>query len=357
MIVKDFKEVLEKLLMAHSPSGMEHSAIAEWDEAMRSLGCVKCYSDKIGNSAFKFGHGPKKILLSGHIDELSARVNSISDSGIITVINTGGMCPKSLIASHVDIITYNGIVHGIVEKTPIHCEEDDESKKVEDINKMRINVGATTKEEVVKMGIRIGNVLTYTRNTNLSFGKNLMVSQGLDDKIGVFITYCILYEITHLSTELQERIANEYTIIALAATQEETGLRGATVAAKAINPDVSIDFDVTFATDGDSGINKNLYGDIKLGGGAVIQYGPDKSERLNRLLSMTAEFNDIPFQRNASWAGGTNTNAIQLHSADCETTLISIPNRNMHTPIEVCDWRDVQSIIDLVSTTIRTLVL
>ena len=170
------------------------------------------------------------------------------------------------------------------------------------------------------------------------------VANGLDDKIGVFVAEEIFRYVVD-EKHLPRNWKNKYTVYCLAATQEETGCRSVCVAAKKINPDISIDFDVTFATDGDSGFDKHKYGDISLGKGPVICYGPEKSYRLNMILRDNA----YKYQESAGGAGGTNTDNIQKFSEDCETTLVSIPNRSMHTRVEVCDWRDVQDAVDMVS--------
>jgi endoglucanase len=135
-------------------------------------------------------------------------------------------------------------------------------------------------------------------------------------------------------------------VYCLAATQEEVGCRSVCVAARRINPDISIDFDVTFATDGGFGINNSKHGEVRLGAGAVLSYGPDKSLRINTILKKGSNrLQEVATNR----AGGTNTRNVQLFSDDCETTLVSIPNRSMHTRVEVCDWRDVQSAVDAVT--------
>lgn len=348
-------DYLKKLLEAPSPSGIETAALDVFKNEMKDFRTF--YYDKMGNTAYAYGDGDTYILLSGHIDEVSCRVSYIADNGIISMLPVGGPDGKVFISSHINILTDDGtLIDGIVEKKAIHCEEADDRKKVDEIHKMKINVGAESKAEVESMGIHIGSPIIYSRNTNMNFGKNQICSQGLDDKIGVFI-----------ASEIMKRLKDDYdyayrghfpswgdkyTVICLAAVQEETGLRGANVAAAAINADVSIDFDVTFANDGDVKLDKGKYGDLKLGNGGVIQYGPDKSDRLNRILVGTGIEKDIKFQMNATRAGGTNTNAIQLRSKDCETTLMSIPNRSMHTSVEVVDWRDVQSIVDIVSSAI-----
>lgn len=341
---------LKTLSSIPSPSGMEKEAVDFFEEILPKPSRI--YSDKIGNRAFFYGHGPTKILLSAHIDEVQARVTYISDDGILSVVSTGGICKKSLIASYVQIIADNGrLITGIVEKTPIHCEVGDSKDKVEEIDEFKVNLGYDCKEDVESLGVHVGSILIYRRNYE-ELGDSKICGCGMDDKSGVFICEQIIKKLV-VAPQKKEEWMSEYTVIVLAATQEETGLRGAKVAAAALNPDISIDFDVTFACSNGNGVKKEKYGEIKLGKGGVIQFGPDKSERLNSILIETAELNGIKYQRGVSRAGGTNTNAIQLFSKDCETTLISIPNKNMHTPIEMVDKKDIESIVDLVATAIK----
>lgn len=329
------------LLQAYSPSGLEQEALKVWDSYCHSIGLDPYYSDKIGNHAFSLGHGPEKILLSGHIDEVNARVIYIDNDGNISITSTGGMCRKSLVASEVTILGDKGPVKAIVGKKPIHLESAKERGEVEEFDELRLDVGAESREEVEALGICPGSIVVYKRNVDVDFGQNRIASNSLDDKVAVYITAMIM-------TQLQQSVASwgeKYTIIGMAAAQEETGCRGAQIAAHNINPDVSIDFDVTFATDGGLGIKKSKQGEVCLGRGGVIQYGPDKSIRIANLLKEVCRNREIPFQTVAGRCGGTNTNQIQLMSANCETMLVSIPNRNMHTPVEVCDWRDIDSII------------
>ena len=334
---------MSALLTAYSPSGLETEALKVWDAFCENLGLKAYYSDKIGNHAYSLGNGETKILLSGHIDEVNARVIYIDNDGNISMTSTGGMCRKSLVASEVVILGDKGPVKGIVGKKPIHLESAKERDQMEDFDSLRIDVGADSKEEVTALGICPGSIVVYRRTVDVNFGANKIMSNSLDDKAAVYITGMIMQE-------LQKSVAqwgDKYTVIGMAAAQEETGCRGAQIAAHNINPDISIDFDVTFATDGGLGIKKEKQGDVRLGKGGVIMYGPDKSIRIANLLKEVCREREIPFQSVAGRAGGTNTNQIQLMSANCETMLVSIPNRNMHTPVEVCDWRDIQSIIDM----------
>jgi endoglucanase len=177
-----------------------------------------------------------------------------------------------------------------------------------------------------------------------------MCSCSLDDKIAVFLVaslYKALYEElkSHGTYIPEDHWSKKYTVIFLSATQEETGLRGATVAAKNINPDISIDCDVDFAANDELSGPKEKIGDIKLGEGPIIAYGADKSIRLNKALKESAP---EKYQTVSTGCGGTNTDTIQLSSADCETAHVAIPNFSMHSPVEICDWRDVQGAAEMI---------
>lgn len=349
MNVRDNTGFLYKLTSVPSPSGLESEAIKWFRDEVGGYLVDDGQTDRFGNAWFTIGHGPTKILLSAHIDEVFSVVTNISDDGMISIGPAGGMDRKDLPASKVVFLRDDGLLTGgIVIKNPIHIEYREKTQdnvlKYEDL---RVDVGCDTKEEVLSRGIHPGTPVLYERQCNFNFGKNRMYGVGLDDKIGVFVAEEIFRT---LVSEKDKDWMEKYTVVLLAATQEEVGCRGVCVAARHINPDISIDFDVTFATDGDMGLNKAKYGDISLGKGPVICWGPEKSSRLNIALKTAFKGN---FQEEAGGrAGGTNTDNIQRFSDNCETTLVSIPNRSMHTRVETCDWRDVQGAVDMVSEAI-----
>ena len=218
---------------------------------------------------------------------------------------------------------------------------------------MLIDLGYSSKEDAVKDGIRVGSYVVYDKNSiNLSFGKSCMVAPGLDDKLGVFVSVLIAEEL--LSYE-DDSWKEDYEILIASTTQEEVGLRGATVLASNIKPDISIDFDVTPSSD--FGVEVKEWGDIKVGDGAVIEWGVDKSRRICSLIQKVSKDKDIKLQYTVGRPGGTNTDVIQLFGGDCETTHIALPVRNLHTPVEVCSWEDTESAINLVVELIKERVL
>ena len=346
MEAKDSKEFLKKMLDAPSPSGYEGKCVDVFVEEVSKYCDGKVFIDKIGNTYFKAGHGRIRVMLSGHIDEVYAVVVSVSDDGILSIGNAGGIDRKDLVGSTVSLLDDNlNMIDGVVIKVPLHIEAREETiDKITKFENFRVDIGCESKDEVLEMGIHPGSPVIYRKNSCVEFGKNRMYGTGLDDKVGVFVAEEIF---KRLVTGDDKEWESKYTVYCLAATQEEVGCRSVCLAAREIDPDISIDFDVTFATDGDLGIKKNVYGDVSLGNGAVICYGPEKSLRLNTILKDCAKeslYQEIATGR----AGGTNTDNIQKFSTDCETTLVSIPNRSMHTRVEECDWRDVESAISMV---------
>jgi endoglucanase len=139
------------------------------------------------------------------------------------------------------------------------------------------------------------------------------------------------------------------TFYAVSTVQEEIGLRGARTSAFGIDPHVGIAIDVTHATDC-PGIEKKTEGDIALGKGPVIYRGPNMNPRVVHRLIETAEAGEIPYQRGAdSRPTGTDANAIQLIRAGVATGLVSIPNRYMHSPVEMVSLRDIDRAADLLA--------
>lgn len=335
------KDFLKKLMSTNSPSGYEDEAVKVFNEYCKSLGAKHEFTDFMGNSCYSIGTGNTKVMISAHIDELGYQVQNITEDGMIQFVRLGGIDKKTLPGSIVyfprtDII-------GVIGKKPIHLEESEERGKVEQLKDLLVDIGAENKEDAEKI-VKIGDFfLPQTGNSIQDLGKNKFTCKGLDDKIGVYIVSQILEKLISVDS-----IKEKYTFYFVANTQEEVGLRGATVTSKRINPDISIDLDVTFATDEGRGISIAEEGNVKLGNGPVIQHGPDKNKKLNAFLENIAERFKVPYQSICSGAGGTNTAAIQEGSLNCMTTLISIPLRNMHTPVEVCDYRDIKNTIDLI---------
>lgn len=334
--------LLYELLSAPSPSGYEKEASNVFADFCANAKLKHEFTDSIGNVAFSVGEGKIPFMISGHIDEVAMQVQYIDDKGFIHFIKDGGIDPKILPGSPVKIITNKNFdgeyLNGVIGKSPIHIEfhtdAKDKSTKIKDL---KIDIGASSKEEAEEY-VSVGDPI-IVRHPVFTMLNERICGGGLDDKVGVYVTAMVLsrlslYELKNLK------------VYGVACTQEEVGGHGATIAAKRINPKYSIDYDVTFATDDDCVSNKE-WGDIKIGKGGCIAYGPDKNKDMCDAMKDICEKNEIPYQTFAVGAGMTNTLKIKMASDDCKTMLLSIPERNMHTPVEVCSLDDLESLIDM----------
>lgn len=346
----DKKEFLKSLLECASPSGYEEKiGYLIRDYLFEGLNA----NSVIYNSETFYaqqGKGPKKILLSAHHDEIGFQVQYISDSGLVYLSPVGGLDFKVLPGSVVEIYSSKKsleVVTGIIGKTPIHLdtERDKISTNIKDFS---VDLGATSKEEAQNL-VGIGDYGVIRSTPIINFGEHRVMGRALDDKIGVYIVTQVAKELAHW------KVPEDYSLVYAYFSQEETGLRGAKQAVPYINPSISIDVDVIYSTDDERGISKEKCGEINLGKGPVINHGPDKNRGLNQDILRVAQSNAIDIQEIVTKPGGTNTDAIWVGSEDCKTTHISIPLRNMHTPVEVCDWRDIDGAIKLLVETIKEL--
>ena len=338
------KLFLKALLTAVSPSGYEGSASNVFADQMNKFAkLVK--RDNAGNTIYMMGNpeADAKLMLSAHIDEIALQIQNIDDKGFLHFVTDGGVDKKVLPGSHVKVLTSTAIIDGVIGKTPIHVEKGEEKGKALEIKDLKIDIGAETKEEAAAI-VNIGD-FALVHAEPIDIGVNRIAGRGLDDKAGIFV-------ICEVAERLSKTNLDNICVYFVACTQEETTATGAVVAAANIDPMYSIDFDVTFATDDDY-VSPNEWGDIKLGKGGAIAHGVNNC--LTKLIKTVCKDNNIPYQEFIAPARGTDTVYIRQSSSNCVTQLLSIPNRNMHTQAEVCDYRDLESLIDMTTKTVLAL--
>lgn len=355
------KEFLESLLQSHTPSGYE-TQITLNEDSLKPHYYPNSYFERDNIDNIYWSKGSKKddakiIMISAHYDENALQVSRITKDGMLHIINLGGLDRKTIEGSHVlvqsDEIDTSNCHHilypGIIGKNPIHKESVEDREKVDKYKDILVDIGADSEEDVKDMGIHVGSLIVFKKEYNLEFGKNgkKIVANDLDDKIGV---YCVSEAYNRISEE--DLIKANIRLYLVWCSQEEVGLRGATVISKQINPDISIDVDVTFDTEIYKGnANDSL---VKLGGGVVLDYGPQSRYNLLSDLKTLANNYAISYQEAVAKPGGNNCHAIQMNSKNCLTAHLGIPNRNMHTQVEMCHWDDVNSCIDLITTYINS---
>jgi endoglucanase len=163
----------------------------------------------------------------------------------------------------------------------------------------------------------------------------------MDDRTGIWVIMTALRKIAQ---------GNPFAkVVAVSSAQEEIGLRGATTSAYKVKPDIAIAVDVTHATDC-PGIDQNEFGRIEIGKGAVVVRGPNANPRVVDLLIQQAQEKSIPIQINALGNPASNDGAaIQISRGGCAMGLVTIPNRYMHSPVELVAESDLENASDLIA--------
>jgi len=332
---------LKRLMDTISPTGFEKQASVVWATEAKTF-ADEVYGDTHGNTfAVINSKGSPKIMLAGHIDEIGMIVTNIDKDGFVAFGLLGGWDPQVLPGQRVVIKTANNLIRGVVGRKPIHLLTDEERKKVAEVNNLWIDIGASSKKEAERH-LQVGNPAVVDTGFQRMVGNNL-TCRGFDDRIGAFI----VLEAARLAATLNPKVA----IYAVGTAQEEIGTRGAITSAFGIDPKVGIAVDVGFATDTPGmGSEKNKYGDVKLGGGPIVVCGPNINNPLREIILDTAKINKIKTQTQVNpGVTGTDARSMQVTRAGVATSLISVPNRYMHTPNEMVNWGDVVDTIILIA--------
>ncbi len=334
---KNSEAFLKQFLEEPSPSGFE------WNAAKLFRDRVKGYADEVyndvhGNSiAVLNPKAPFKFMLAGHIDEIGLMISYIDDKGYIYTQQIGGMDPNLLVGQRVKIMTEDGFVTGVIGRKAIHNMDAEERGKPLKMTNIWVDIGAKDKKDAEKR-VRIGDPMVVDVPC-IKLSDDLIASRATDDKVGAFI-------VAEVIRALAKRKLN-ISVIGVATVQEEVGLRGAITSTYNVNPDAGIALDVNFASDHPDTDPKTL-GDIKLGAGPNLHRGPNINPVMEKALEKTAKQLKMDYQITGDpRATGTDANAMQLVRGGAAVGLISIPNRYMHTPVEVVSLSDIDNIIKL----------
>jgi endoglucanase len=326
-------EFLKELLQTPSPSGYEQpvqNLVRSW--AGRYADEVR--TDRHGNViAVRNPSGRPRIMLAGHCDQLGLMVQYIDDKGFLYVQPIGGWDMQILLGQRLTVWTRSGPVPGVVARRAPHLLTAEDKNKVPQFQDIWVDIGAKDADEARQV-VRIGDPITCV----LSYGElrnRLAFAPGMDDKVG-------LWSVMEALRLLQGR-SLQAAVYCVSTVQEEIGLRGATTSAYGVQPTVGIAVDVTHATDTPNNDKKQV-GECVVGKGPVLTRGPNINPRVFELLEQTAQKHGLAYQVKAYPRGtGTDANVMQLSRDGVATGLIGIPNRYMHSPVEVVSLDDLDT--------------
>lgn len=336
---------LQRLLDAPSPSGFEEPAQRIVREYLEPI-ADEVRTDVHGNViAARNPDGKPRVMLAGHCDEVGFAVSHISDEGFIHFQSVGGVDVGVMMGQKVVIHTRDGQVEGVIGRKAIHILEGDERNKIPKLHELWIDIGASDKKEAEK-AVSIGDPITFATYFKRLRG-DIATARHFDDKIGVFV----VCEAMRFLRDKQISAA----LYVVSTVQEEIGLRGARTSAFGINPDVGIAVDVEHATDY-PGADKKRGGEVKLGKGPVLYRGANINPVVGEMLREAARRRRISHQFRAVTGGtGTDANAIQITRAGVAAGLVGIPNRYMHSPVELISLKDAENAARLLAAFVESL--
>jgi tetrahedral aminopeptidase len=334
---------LQRLLETPSPSGFERPV----QDVVR--GWARDYADEVrtdrhGNviavrhPAGRGDHAPR-VMLAGHCDQIALMVQHVDDNGYLYVQPIGGWDMQVLLGQNLTVWSRGGPVSGVIARRAPHLMTGEERNKVPQFTDVWVDAGFKDRKEaepVVTPGDPVTFALGYRPLRN-----GLAASPAMDDKVGLW-TVMEALRLLH-GKPLQAAVYCVSTV------QEEVGLRGATTSTYGIHPTVGIAVDVCHATD-TPGNDKKQLGDTRLGDGPVLFRGPNINPRVLERLEESARARQLAVQvRGTPRATGTDANVMQLSREGVATGLVGIPNRYMHSPVEVVSLNDLDGAAQLLA--------
>jgi len=330
-------DLLKELTEAHGTSGYEDAVRVIVRRELAGL--CEISTDLMGNLfCIKKGNGDKKVMIAAHMDEIGFVAKYIDSEGFIRLNPLGGWDPRQMNSQRVRVQTKEGSLPGVLMHgtKPAHLLSDSEKAQGQKLDDFFVDLGLTAEE--VKKKVRIGDQITM--EGRFAQMGNHLTCKSMDDRVAVFVMIEALKQVGD----------HQVDIYAIATVQEEIGLRGATAAGSAINPDVVIAIDITLANDIPGVPAQDQI--TQLGKGTAIKI-MDSSlichPKVVDHFRSIAEAKEIPHQMEILSRGGTDAGGVQRLHGGIPSFTLSIPSRYVHTVNETVDAGDVQASIDLLA--------
>jgi len=306
-------------------------------------------TDVLGNLiALRRGSGDKTLMLDAHTDEVGFVVKWIDDRGYLRIAPIGGWDDRIVPGHRVVIVTRDGSrAYGVIGTAPPHILSPEERKAPIRMEKMFVDIGATSREEVSEMGIRIGDPMTiHYPFTELRSG--YVTGKAFDDRAGCTVLVDAARRLADV--DLDMNVAFSFVF------GEEVGLRGARTAAFTLEPDIAIAIEGTIGADMPGVAEESQ--PVRLGIGPAISVADRSivvSRRMLTFIEQIADAAAIPYQYKLPTYGGTDAGAIHLTRGGVLAGVISVPCRYIHSPISTLRLNDLEHTIRLVTDVTKSL--
>jgi endoglucanase len=340
------KDFLYELLRTPSPTGWEQPIQRMIHERFKNVAHA-IEPDVHGNLILSLNPSAKrKVLLAGHCDHIGFLVKYVSPEGYVYLDALGGTDSGVILGEHLIVHTKSGPLEGVVGRKPVHLQQGPEVQQIPVRNKIWLDLGATN-EGQVRERVQIGDYVTFRLGVT-ELQNDLIAAPGLDNKAGLFVCLETLRRCARAGCDVGLYVAST--------VQEEIGSRGAATATSKISPDVGIAVDVIPATD-DPGYDlpPQQYVPCKLRAGPTISTGPNTNPVVERMLVDAARRLDLPYQPDPSGKTAANdARVIQTADSGVATASVGIPQRNMHTQVEIVSLSDLENAVKLLVEFVRS---
>ena len=334
------KEFLYEMLRTPSPTGGEQRIQHKIYDRFKGVAHAM-EPDVHGNLILSLNpKAKKKIMLAGHCDQIGFLVKYISPQGYIYLDAVGGTDSGVILGEHLIIHTKSGPVEGVVGRKPLHLQQGPEVQQIPAKNKIWLDIGAGD-EQAARELVSVGDYVTFRLEVTELRG-DLIAAPGLDNKAGLFVCLEALRQCAQGGCKVGLHVVST--------VQEEIGSRGAATATSKLSPDVGIAVDVIPATD-DPGYDlpPQQYVPCKLRGGPTISMGPNTNPVVEKMLVDAAKRQDLPWQPDPSGKTAANdARMIQIGDSGVAVASVGVPQRNMHTQVEIVSLSDLDAATKLV---------
>lgn len=324
----EIQTALERLCACTAPSGFEAPAARVAAELLRPL-VDEVSTDRLGNVVGVRRCGrpdAKRLLLDAHLDEIGLIVTGVEE-GFLRFTSIGGVDPRMLPGRELTVLSDPPIL-GVVACLPPHVQDKEAAKKSIPLDELYIDVGLSQAQ--AEQAVPLGTPVSF-RGGCFALGADKLCGKSMDDR-SCFVTLL-------RTAELLRDKELDVDLYILGSTREEISGTGAKTATYAIAPDYCVAVDVTHGQTPD-GPKDTTY---RLGGGPAIGVGPNMTRWMTGRMIAHAKEREIPYQLEVM-AGHTGTNGwhMQVSREGVATSVVSLPLRYMHSPIEVLETRDIE---------------
>lgn len=339
--------LLKRLTEAHGVPGYEDEVREIFCGELQGVG--KFETDRAGSVLCDTGGKGPRVLLAGHMDEVGFRVQNITSDGFLKLVAVGGWWTHVLLAQQLEVKTAAGRkILGVVGSKPPHFMPEGERKNVMPLDQMFVDVGASSRDEVVEWGVRVGDPVAPKTAFQELAGKGRFLAKAFDNRAGMGVAIEAGRELAAMKRSNRLLVAGT--------VQEEVGLRGAQTLAALAKPDVAVLLEGTPADDTpgfDPAMGQGLVGK----GVQIRMHDPSAimNPRLAALAVETAEKEGIAHQVAVRTSGGTDAGRVHLSGEGVPCVVLGVPARYIHSHGAVIDIGDYVATIRLAVALVRRL--